>query len=721
VSEETGSYFTLEREADGIGVLVVANPRPDSVNTISRAFVEGLEAVLPSLATDRSLRGLVVISGKPDWLVGADLKEIESIGSLDEVIELHARIRRAFDRCADLPYPTCAAVAGNAPGGGLEWALLWRYRVLASDPPAKVSQAEVKVGLIPGAGGTQRLPRRIGLRAALELILTGKTVYPKKALALGIADDIVPEPMLRRAALDLVRRDLRAEPIDRRFPGVTEALAATGPGRALLWRLSLSGVRKQTRGLYPAPEIALRAALEGAPLPLAEALTLEGKAFYPMVLDPVSCALRHVGFHATMALKKRVSLDPAPGRARDVDLLGIVGGGFMGSGIAQVAIDAGCRVHVVDETPAAIGGALAGVHAHLSAKVKRGILKRHELPVAMGHLVGGLDHRGLKHAPLVIEAVFEDLDLKRKVLHKVEEATAGSAVFASNTSSLSIADIGRDARHPENVIGMHFFSPVAKMPLLEVIVPARASADTVAIAVAFGRRLGKHVIVVRDKVGFYTTRVAGAFLNEVTHMFMEGASVDGIDRAIVAAGFPTGPFQLLDEVGIDVGAKVNKILHDAFGDRLAPPAGWQLVLTPGRRGRRPGSTGFYLYRDGKRSGVDTTVYHATPTGQARRDPPRDEIQDRALYMFVAEAIRCLEEAVLPGPIEGDVGAVFGLGFPPHLGGPFFHVDRTGPRRVLEKLSELSRRHGPRFDPPALLRDLAERGATFHAPPGSGSY
>jgi 3-hydroxyacyl-CoA dehydrogenase/enoyl-CoA hydratase/3-hydroxybutyryl-CoA epimerase len=708
----TKEYFSLEREADGVAVLTVANPL-NQPNTISRAFIEGLEAMLPKLEQDASIRGLVVISGKADWLVGADLKEIEELKTEEEVAQVHSRIRGAFDRCAALTYPTCAAVAGNAPGGGLEFSLIWRYRVLAIDPPAQLSQAEVNVGLIPGAGGTQRLPRLIGLPAALDLILTGKKVFPKKAVSLGLAEETVPEVHLKRAALELIRRHLAGNPPRKKGLGLKEQLWGTGPGRRLLQRFSSQAILRKSHGLYPAPEVGLDVTLKGWELPLDKALELEGKAFGPLVLDPVSRALRHL-FHVTVALKKRNALEGTPGTPRPVDLLGIVGGGFMGSGIAQVSLDAGSNVYIRDETPAAIGRANSAVYSHLAAKARRGILPRHELSLVMGRLAGGQQSRGFAHAPLVIEAVFEDLPTKQRVLAEVEEVTQGRAIFASNTSSLSIADIAAHARYPANVIGMHFFSPVAKMPLLEVVVPRTASPETVATAVAYGRRLGKHVILVRDKVGFYTTRLVGTYLNEVSHVLMEGAPIPMVDAAVSELGFPVGPVQLLDEVGLDVGAKVNKILHAAYGDRLAPPSGWELLLSPGRLGRKSGR-GLYLYQDGKRVGPDQSLYsHVRP----RPGSPASgaEIQERALFVFIAEAIRCLEEGVVPGPVEGDAGAVFGLGFPPLLGGPFYYVDCLGSAKVLEKLRDLNARFGRSFTPPALLERMALGNERFYPQP-----
>lgn len=704
------SYFKLEREADGIGVLIIENPKQGAPNTISRAFVEGLEEILPTLETDRGLRALVVMSAKDDFLVGADLKEIEELETLAQVQEVWSRCRKVFDRFAALRYPTCAAINGNALGGGLEFALCFRYRVVSNDPQAKLALPEVKLGLIPGAGGTQRMPRRVGLSTALPLILNGSTIYPKKALKIGLADDAAHEGALRRCALELVRKDLANEPMDLVHPGVMDQLAGTGPGRKLLDNQSRKLIAKSTKGLFPAPFKALEAVLEGYALPLDEGLALEGRLFCPLVLDPVSRSLRHL-HHTTVALKKRAGKGDGA-KPRAVDQLGVVGCGFMGTGIAQVALDAGARVYARDVSPAAIGKAIAGVHKFLSEKAKKGQLKRHEPALIGSRLVGGEDFRGLAHADLVIEAVFEKLDLKQQTLAQIEEANQGRAIFASNTSSLSIAEIARHSRYPDRVVGMHFFSPVPKMPLLEVIETPQSSPEAVATAVAFGKRVGKHVIVVRDKIGFYTSRVIGAYMNEVAHLIVEGAAVEDIDRAVSALGFPVGPVQLMDEVGLDVGSKVGKILHDAYGDRLAPPAGWQAILTPGREGRKSGR-GFYLYENGKRTGVDPSVYSTLPP---RKAIPADVIGDRALYMFVAEALRCLEDGVLPGPVEGDVGAVFGIGFPPHLGGPFYFVDQRGAAAVVETLNGLAAKHGSRFAPPEVLTRLAAGNGRFYGAP-----
>ncbi len=321
---------------------------------------------------------------------------------------------------------------------------------------------------------------------------------------------------------------------------------------------------------------------------------------------------------------------------------------------------------------------------------------------------------GLRRAELVIEAVFEDVELKRRVLAECEAATDDECVFASNTSSLPIAEIARDARRPERVLGMHFFSPVHRMPLLEVIVTPETGAWATATAAAFGRRLGKHVIVVRDGPGFYTTRALAPYMNEAARLVEEGAAIEDVDAALVAFGFPVGPIALLDEVGIDVGAKVAKILHHHFGQRFTPPASMQRVLDDGRQGRK-NKRGFYTY-DGKKKRVDTSVYAlvAGEAGAQRRPCEAREAQERLLFAFLNEAAFCLQEGILRSPRDGDVGAIFGLGFPPFLGGPFRYLDHLGARFAVEVLERLAGRHGERFRPAPLLLDRAKDGRSFHA-------
>ena len=381
----------------------------------------------------------------------------------------------------------------------------------------------------------------------------------------------------------------------------------------------------------------------------------------------------------------------------------MLGGGLMGSGIAFVTVNAGLPVRLRERDDAAAAHGLGAVRALLDERVKRRSIDRLERAEKMRLLTATTDWSGLERVDVLVEAVFEDLALKQEMV-RAFEAVNPTGIFASNTSSIPIARIAEASAHPGTVLGMHYFSPVQKMPLLEVIVTDRTSPEATATAVALGKRQGKTVIVVRDGPGFYTSRILAPYMNEAAHLLVEGAAVEDLDRALVDFGFPVGPITLLDEVGIDVGDKVGKILHEAFGDRMAPPAALHDVVAAGRLGRKNGK-GFYTY-GGKEKRVDATVYDLLPGGRARKRIPAAEIQERVVLQMVNEAVRCLGEGILRSARDGDVGAVFGLGFPPFRGGPFRWADTVGTRTLLGKLERLRERHGERFAPAPLL---AERG------------
>jgi 3-hydroxyacyl-CoA dehydrogenase/enoyl-CoA hydratase/3-hydroxybutyryl-CoA epimerase len=402
---------------------------------------------------------------------------------------------------------------------------------------------------------------------------------------------------------------------------------------------------------------------------------------------------------------------PADTKPWEVAKLGVLGAGLMGAGIAGVAADqAAVAVRMKDTTGEALGRGLRYVREAYDERRRRGSLSRLELERRMDRISTTTEMTGFRRCELLIEAVFEELELKRKVLAEAEAATSDDCVFASNTSALPISEIAMDAKRPGQVLGMHFFSPVHKMPLLEVVITTRTQPSAIATAAAFGRRLGKNVIVVKDGPGFYTTRALAPYMNEAARLVEEGAAVEDVDRAMTAFGFPVGPIALLDEVGIDVGAKVAKFLHHAFGERLAPPASMAKIVLDGRLGRK-NKRGFYTY-NGKKQ-VDPSVYALLPGERERRSVEARDVQTRLVFAFLNESAFCLQEGILRSPRDGDVGAIFGLGFPPFLGGPFRYLDQLGARFAVETLERLAKSHGARFEPAAILREKAQGGRTFH--------
>jgi 3-hydroxyacyl-CoA dehydrogenase/enoyl-CoA hydratase/3-hydroxybutyryl-CoA epimerase len=697
----------LTRERTDDGVLVVTLDVPgEKLNTLGKALVGEFEELLQAVEGDADTRAVVLRSGKPDnFIAGADIKDIQGVRSALEAETLARAGQTLLERLAQVRVPVVAAIHGACLGGGLETALACRYRVASSDPRTVLGLPEVMLGLIPGAGGTQRLPRLVGLAKGLDLILTGRNLKAARALEIGLVDEVVPPPVLleaaRRAALGLAEGRLKPRAL-----GLSLGERAM---KAVILGKARGSVKEKTGGHYPAPLRAVEVIGATVTGPLVAGLKLEARDFGELAVSDVSRALVAV-FFATQEIKKDVGV-PEDTAAREVRKLGVIGAGLMGAGIAGAAAEAGVAVRLRDTGAEALARGLRHVREVLDERRKRGSLSAREAHKRLDRIAPTGDWSGLRRAELVIEAVFEDLDLKRQVLAEVEAATSDECVFASNTSSLPIGEIARDARRRARVLGMHFFSPVHRMPLLELIVTPETDAWATATAAAFGRRLGKHVIVVRDGPGFYTTRALAPYMNEAARLIEEGAAVEEVDRAMTSFGFPVGPLTLVDEVGIDVGAKVAKILHHHFGERMAAPASMGRVLEDGRLGRK-NKRGFYTY-DGRKKRVDASVYGLVEGGAERRPfEPRD-IQERLVFAFVNEAVHCLQEGILRSPRDGDVGAIFGLGFPPFLGGPFRYLDHLGARFAAELLDKLQTRHGERFRPAPLLVDMARDGRSFH--------
>jgi len=710
VTPETVPYEPLPRALgrevgqDGVLVLTIDVPG-ERVNTLGKSMMAEFDTLLGELETPGSVKAVVLRSGKPDnFIAGADIKDFTTIRSAMEGEALSRAGQSLLDRLEAVAVPVVAAIHGSCVGGGLEIALACRYRVASDDPKTVVGLPEVMLGLIPGAGGTQRLPRLVGLRTSLDMILTGRSLKAARALKAGVLDDVVPAPVLltaaRTAALALADGSLSKA---RGGIPATEWLL-----RPVIFRKARQSVMEKTGGHYPAPLRALDAVQRGTATSMAEGLKIEARHFGELSVSDVSRALVSV-FFATQDIKKDAGY-PEGTQAREVRKLGVLGAGLMGAGIATAAADAGVPVRIKDASHEALGRGLRHAREVYDERRKRKSLTSLEVRKRMDRLSPTVDYSGFRRADLVIEAVFEDIDVKRKVLAEAEAATQEACVFASNTSSLPIGEIGRDARRPSRLLGMHFFSPVEKMPLLEVVVTPLTDAWATATAVVFGRRLGKHVIVVRDGPGFYTTRALSPYMNEATRLLEEGAAIEDVDGAMTAFGFPVGPVTLLDEVGIDVGAKIAHILHRAFGDRMRPAASMESVVEDGRMGRK-NKKGFYTY-DGKKR-VDESVYSVLGAAPRRAFEPQ-EIQERLVFAFLNEAVLCLQEGILRSPRDGDVGAIFGLGFPAFLGGPFRYLDRLGARFAAEVLERLRSRHGDRFKPARMLVEMARDGKSFHA-------
>jgi 3-hydroxyacyl-CoA dehydrogenase/enoyl-CoA hydratase/3-hydroxybutyryl-CoA epimerase len=712
-TDTTPRAITMQVE-DGIAVLTF-DLAGSPVNVLSVAAQNELRDAFATIQRDPAITAAVLLSGKREnFIAGADIEAFLSFRTPDDAQQACRQGHADFQAMAD-GKPVVCAIHGGCLGGGTELALAAHWRIATDSPKTAISLPEVQLGLIPGAGGTQRLPALIGLQAALDMILTGKTVRAKKALQLGLVDEMVHPSILRRVAVQRAQelaagtRRHEAKP-----KGASEMLLDENPiGRAIVFRKAKEGVLAKTKGLYPAPLAALDAVAAGYSSD-GDGYQTEARLFGELAMTPESQELVFL-FFATTALKRDMGVDDVADlpKALPVSRLGILGAGFMGAGIASVASPAGTIVRLKDADVTRVGKGLAAVREVMREKLVKKQVTRPQFDDLMLSVSGATDYTGFGNADLVIEAVFEDLQVKHQVLREIEAVVPPRAIVASNTSTIPIARIASASVRPERVLGMHFFSPVHKMPLLEIITHPGNDRQVVVSAVAYGRKLGKTVIVVRDGPGFYANRVLSPYVNAAGLMLDEGVSIEAIDEALVKFGFPVGPITLVDEVGLDVATKAGAIVAEAFGARMAPNESIQRVIRAGRLGRK-GKRGFYEYDDaGKKGGVDSSVYELLPTGQKRTSEPAARIVQRCVYAMLNEAVLCLEDGILRSPRDGDIGAVFGIGFPPFRGGPFRFIDRTGADAVVATLDALEREFPGRYQAAPMLREMASRGGRFY--------
>lgn len=723
-------YSVSSEIQNGVAVITIDLPN-ESVNKLNRAVKDEFVALFDRLERDLNVHAAVLLSGKRDsWIAGADIDEFLELRTAADAERMSHDGQLLLDSVERMRTPLICAIHGACLGGALELALASAYRIATDHPKTVLALPEVQLGLIPGAGGTQRLPRLIGVRAALDMILTGKNVRAKKAYQTGLVDELVHPAILRDIAIERARDIAEGTRKHQRHrTGVTGFLLDENPaGRRIVLKKAREETLKKTHGHYPAPLAAIDAIAAGYSGGPSHGFREESRLFGKMAASDVSKQLIYL-FFATNALKKDPGVSTAPGEpppnVMQVKKLGILGAGFMGSGIAAVAVQQGTLVRMRDADHGRVAKGFAAVRDILKERLSRKQITRVELSDMMSLLGGTIDYSGFRKVDLVIEAVFEDLDVKHEVLREVETVIKPEAIFASNTSTIPIAQIATASAAPERVLGMHFFSPVQKMPLLEVIITPQTDRDVIASAVAYGKKLGKTVIVVNDGPGFYVNRILTPYINEAGRLLDQGAAIDAIDRALVDFGFPVGPVTLVDEVGLDVASKAGKIMHDAFGNRFAPAQSLQAVVGAGRFGRKS-KKGFYLYdEEGKKGEVDQSVYplltpaaRGTPPSEGaeprhRPEFPVSEIQQRTVLPMLNEAARCLEEGVIRTPRDGDVGAVFGFGFPPFRGGPFSYMDSLGISDVVRQLEELNDRFPGRYSPAELLVAMARRKERFH--------
>ncbi len=706
---ETEQAVRMEIE-DGIAIVTLDLPGKP-VNVLNAQMIEEITEILGQLETGGGgARAAVILSGKPgNWIAGADIEEFRKWETAEDGERASRTGQELLGRLENLPIPVVAAIDGVALGGGLEMALACEYRIATSSPKTKLGLPEVQLGILPGAGGSQRLPRLVGIRAALDLMLTGKQLDGRRAKSIGLVDEVVPPEILRDVALRAARdlADGTREPRAARPKGSPQWIENLPGMRALIFSKARQGVMEKTRGMYPAPLRILDVVERGIDKPLDRALEIEAEGFGELSVTPEARALVHL-FFATTAAKNDPGVDTKD--ARDVERMAMIGAGFMGAGIAAVSAEAGIRVRLKDVKPEAVARGLRTARDILTKRAKRKKSPKFAVTELVDRVEATHEYTGFRSVDLVVEAVFEDLELKHRIIRDAEPTVGKKTIFASNTSTIPIAQLARASKRPEQMLGLHFFSPVEKMPLLEIIVTPETADWVTATGHRYAKKIGKTPIIVSDSPGFYANRILGPYMAEALQLLEEGVRIEKIDRALTDWGYAVGPITLYDEVGLDVALKAGTVMADAFPDRFEPSPIVQRMNDEGRLGRKSGR-GFFLYEDGKKGGVDPEVYKLFGNPEPRK-LPIEEIRDRCALLMINEAVRCLEEGVLRAPSDGDVGAVLGIGFPPFRGGPFWYLDTAGPRQVLDRLRELESRYGPRFAPAALLVEKAEAGDRF---------
>lgn len=699
----------------GSGVAVITIDLEDSkVNLLSSQVLTELKGAVDNVKANPAVKGLIICSGKSDnFVAGANINEIQELQS--QPMELAYRAsqlgKELFAEIDKLPYKVVCLINGTCLGGGTELAVACDERLVTDSAKTQIGVPEVKLGFIPGWGGTVRLTRLLGIQAALELVTTGKTVDAKKAWKMGLASEVVPvEVAMKRAEEVALGAKTKRFNAPFKAQAMKWALERNPFGRKIVRAMATKAIMAETRGKYPAPLEAVKVIFAAATQPAAKAYEAESQAFAKLAVTDVSKNLVGI-FFAQQESKKA----PAGATCQmPIKKVGVLGAGVMGSGIAQAAAYAGYEVVLFDINAQALERGMKNIAGLFDGLVEKRKLTREEADKRYGAIKGTGSYADFEGCDFVIEAIVEKMKIKKSALAEVEKAVKNDRfIFATNTSSLSVTDLADGARNPANVVGVHFFNPVHKMPLVEVIRGKQTSDATLACAIGFGAKLGKTTALAGDSAGFLVNRILFPYLREAMVLMVDGVPVTDIDRAMKEFGMPMGPGELLDAVGLDIAGEVIRVGRAAFGDRLSPPEILAKIEQLKLLGKK-GGKGIYLYdaQTGKRGDVNPDVLAAITAAPKKMDA--GAIRDRLVLAMVNEAALCLQEGVVADASQLDLAMIFGTGFPPFVGGPLRYADQTGLEVVRQKLEWHQKVAGDNYKPAALLSQKAAAGQRFYS-------
>ncbi|MBP9854135.1 MAG: enoyl-CoA hydratase/isomerase family protein [Candidatus Omnitrophica bacterium] len=702
------------REQDGIGYIEF--DQPDSkVNVLNVETIGRLDKMLSELSEKSTLKAIVFLSKKKNvFIAGADIKEIEKITEIDDGIKKAKAGQDLFNKIEDLPMPTIAVIDGVALGGGCELALACLFRVATFNDKVSIGLPEVNLGFVPGFGGTYRLPRVVGLSEGLKLILTAKPITGDKALKIGLVDRLFPnnglDAQLQTFIDGVVSKKIKKEryqpPAKKGIPGLIEKFQ---PLHRIIFNESRKSVLSATKGFYPAPLKAIHVVSQNFYCGRSQGLHIEREAFGELAVTEISKNLVHVFY--IMEKYKKLSVEGLEDiKPQEIQHCSVIGAGIMGGGIAQALSTRDIWVRMKDISYDALAQGLKAAARVYYKAVETRKLSKAQAQLKMAHITTTLDYSGLKNSNYIIEAVVENMDVKKKVFHELSYTVNDQAILATNTSALSVTEMAKETKDPSKVIGLHFFNPVHRMSLVEIIVTDRTSKETLATTLNLAKKLGKTPIIVKDTRGFIVNRILLVYMSEAGRILEETGDMVLIDKIMTDFGMPMGPFILSDEVGLDVGLKVMRILEESFGERFKPADTFAKLYEKKALGKKT-KRGFYTHNKQTFPNADVQKILGEKNFQHIAN---GDIERRLIYLMINEAALCLQEGVVPEADAIDVGMIFGTGFPPFRGGLLRYADKIGISVIVDEMNMFKDQYkADRFTPCRYLLELKQKGSSFY--------